>query len=171
MTDEVKNKFQSKMDISLEEHIRETSSRLISLVRELEQTLGKEKAYEIVSDWAERNMVNDIKGVVETLEEPLQNFEDVKVLLRQWIKDLNENVETVSITEETADKAVCIVTECVQAKVFNDLGAPDIGQLGICKHDFAATPAIHPKVGLRRMKNLMESHDCCDFEYYWDERK
>ncbi|MHA2373696.1 MAG: L-2-amino-thiazoline-4-carboxylic acid hydrolase [Candidatus Thorarchaeota archaeon] len=171
MTNEEAIKFQRKMDISVEEHVRTTSSKLVSLVHELVQTLGKDKAYEIVSEWAERNMVNDIKSVVDSLEEPIHNFEDVKVLLRQWVKDLNETVETVSITEETSDKVVCIVTECVQAKVFNDLGAPDIGHLLICKHDFAATPAIHPNVGLRRTKTLMESHDCCNFEYYWDDQK
>ena len=49
MTNEESTKFQSKMDISVEEHFRATSSKLVSLVHELVQTLGKDKAYEIVS--------------------------------------------------------------------------------------------------------------------------
>ncbi len=168
MTDKNTNRFQVKMDITVEDHFRANSAKLVSLVRELELEFGKERAHEIVSNWAEKNAINDVKSVVDSLEKPLESFEDVKVLLRHWIEALNkDNMETVEITEETSTKSVCVVTECVYGKVFNDLGAPDIGYLLYCKHDFAAAPAIHPNVRVRRTKTVMENHDCCDFEYYW----
>lgn len=168
MTEEGTERFQAKMDITVEDHIKTASSKLLSLVRKLEQTLGKDKAHQIVSDWAEQNSINDVRNVIESLEKPVQDFEDVKALLRHWVKELNDNnIETVEIVKETADRSFCHVTECVYAKVYNDLGAPDIGYLLHCKHDFAAAPAIHPKVDLDRTKTLMEKHDCCDFEYYW----
>ena len=171
MADENIDRFQVKMDITVEDHIKTTSAKLVSLVRELEETLGKGRTHQIVSDWAEKNSINDVRNVVESLEKPVQDFEDVKALLRKWVKELNDdNIETVRIVKETADRSICHVTECVYAKVYNDLEAPDIGYLLHCKHDFAAAPAIHPKVDLDRSKTLMEKQDCCDFEYYWSSK-
>ena len=161
------DKFQRKMGITVKAHYEASASKLVSLIRELEKILGKEKAHEIVSNWAEQNAVDDVKGVIESLEKPVENFEDVKALLRQWVHDLNQNnMETASITEETSTKSVCIATECIYAKVFNSLNAADLGYLLYCKHDFATTPVIHPDLKLKRNKTLMQNDDCCDFVYY-----
>jgi len=163
--------FQNKMDITVYEHFKDKSSKLVSLIHELERVLGKDKAHEIVSDWAEKNAVNDVQTVVMSLDRQIESFDDVKLLLRQWVDALNkDNMEIVKITEETSTKSICIVTECIYAKVFNDLDAADIGYLLHCKQDFPATPAIHPNIKLRRSKTRMEEHDCCDFEYYWEDK-
>ncbi|MHA1926494.1 MAG: L-2-amino-thiazoline-4-carboxylic acid hydrolase, partial [Candidatus Thorarchaeota archaeon] len=115
--------------------------------------------------------VNDVQSVIESLDKPIESFNDVKVLLRHWVDALvKDNMETVEITEETSTKSVCIVTDCIYAKVFNDIGAAEIGFLLHCKQDFPATPAIHPNMKLKRSKTLMENHDCCDFEYYWEDK-
>ncbi|MFW9846044.1 MAG: L-2-amino-thiazoline-4-carboxylic acid hydrolase [Candidatus Thorarchaeota archaeon] len=162
--------FQNKMDITVEEHFKDKTFKLVSLIRELEEVLGKEKTHEIVTQWAEKNAVNDVRTVVESLERPIESFEDVKVLLRHWADALNkDHMETVEITEETAEKSICVVTECIYAKVHRDLDASDIGYILHCKQDFPATPAIHPNMKLKRTKTLMENDDCCDFEYYWEE--
>ncbi|MFW9968525.1 MAG: L-2-amino-thiazoline-4-carboxylic acid hydrolase [Candidatus Thorarchaeota archaeon] len=160
--------FESKMNITVYEHFKDRSSKLVSLIRELEGVLGKEEAHKIVSHWAEKNAVEDVRTVIESLDRPIESFNDVKVLLRHWVDALNKDkMESVEITEETANKSVCIVTECIYAKVFNDLKAPDIGYVLHCKQDFPATPAIHPNMRLKRSKTVMEGQDCCDFEYYW----
>jgi hypothetical protein len=164
----VTDKFQTKIEMTVEEFYIATHEKLVSLIRELERVLGREKAHQIVSDWAESNAVNDIKSIIASQEKPPETFEDIKVLLRGWVNDLNtNNKETVSIVEETDTKSVCIVDECIYATVFNKLNAPDIGYLLHCKHDFAATPEIHPNLGLKRKKTVMQKDECCDFEYYW----
>jgi hypothetical protein len=163
------HKFDEKMDITYYEHYKSVSSKLVSLIRKLEETLGKEKAHKIVSEWAEMNAIEDLERVMDEEKNPIESFEDVKVLLRRWVADLDKNIESVSITEETSSKSLCIVKECIHAKIFNELGAPDIGYLLYCKHDFPATPVIHPKMKLRRDKTVMEGHECCNFEYYWEE--
>jgi hypothetical protein len=163
--------FQNRMDITVYDHFKEKSSKLVSFIRELEQALGKDKTHEIVSNWAEKNAVNDVRSVVESLDRPIESFDDVKALLRNWVEALNrDNMEVVEITEETSTKSICIVAECIYAKVFNDLDAADIGYLLHCKQDFPATPAIHPNMRLRRSKTLMEEYNCCDFEYYWEDK-
>ncbi len=160
-------KFDTKLDITVEQHHRALAGKMISLVRALEKELGVERAHDIISDWAEQNTINDVRGVIDNLNKPIESFEDVKVLLRQWVKELNDNnMEVVDITDETSTKSVCTVTECIYAKVYNDLEASDLGYLLYCKHDFASAPHIHPKVGLNRTKTVMEGHDCCNFEYF-----
>ncbi len=162
------DKFQTKVQMTLEEFHTATHEKLVSLIREMERVLGRERAHQIVSDWAERNAINDIKSVIASQKKPPETFEDVKVLLKEWVEDLNtNNMETVSIVEETDTKSVCIVDECIYGTVFNKLDAADIGYLLYCKHDFATTPEIHPNLGLKREKTVMQKDDCCDFEYYW----
>jgi hypothetical protein len=164
------NKFQTKIDLTLEQYYRDIHEKLISFIRELERVLGKEQVHLLVSNWAEHNSVDNIEEVIAAVEKPIENFDDVKILLRKWVCDLNESdMETVEITEESSSKSICYVSECIYAKVFNDLDAPDLGYLLYCKHDFATTPKIHPNLGLKRTKTLMQKHDCCDFEYYWKE--
>ncbi|MHA1908745.1 MAG: L-2-amino-thiazoline-4-carboxylic acid hydrolase [Candidatus Thorarchaeota archaeon] len=160
--------FDTKLDITVEQHHRAVAAKMISLIRKLEKDLGVERAHDIISNWAEQNVIHDVRGVIDNLNESIDSFEEVKKLLRQWVKELNDNkMEVVEITEETSTKSVCTVTECIYAKVYNDLGAPDLGYLLYCKHDFASAPHIHPKVGLNRTKTVMEGHECCNFEYYW----
>jgi hypothetical protein len=162
------DKFETKIELTMVQYYHDIHTKLVSLIRKLEQVLGKKKAHQIVSDWAEQNSIKNLKKVIAAFEKPPENFEDIKGLLRNWVADLNENnMETVEITEETSTKSVCYVSECIYAKVFNDLEAPDLGYLLYCKHDFSTTPEIHPSLGLKRTKTLMQKHDCCDFEYYW----
>lgn len=164
------SRFQNKMETTVEQHFEAIASNLVSLIRHLEDAVGERRSHEIVSDWAEQQAVEEVRNIVEFLEEPIHNFEDVKVLLHKWVRDLNEsNIEEVAITEEDDSKSVCMVTQCVHATVFEKLGAPEIGYLLHCKQDFPAASAIHPNVGLRRSKTLMQGDDCCDFEYYWEE--
>lgn len=161
-------KFETKIELTMKQYYLDMHSKLVSFIRELEQVLGKDQTHQIVSDWAEKNSVNNIKEVISAVEKQIKNFDDVKVLLRQWVDDLNENnMESVEITEETSTKSICYVSECIYAKIFNELDASDLGVLLYCKHDFATTPEIHPNLGLKREKTLMQNHACCDFEYYW----
>lgn len=154
--------------MTVEEFHTARHKKLVSLIRELERVLGRDEAHKLVSNWAERTAVNDIKSVIASQEKPPETFEDIKVLLRGWVDDLNSNnMETVSITEETNSKSICMVDECIYASIFNKLDAADIGYLLYCKHDFTTTPEIHPNLGLKREKTVMQRNDCCDFEYYW----
>jgi hypothetical protein len=164
------DKFETKIELTLEHYYRDMHAKLVSFIRYLEGTLGKEQAYQLVLEWAEQNSINSIREVIAASKQHSENFEDVKALLRQWVADLNENnMETVEIMEETSTESICFVSECIYARIFQELDAEDLGYLLYCKHDFATTPEIHPRLGLKRTKTLMQKHDCCDFEYYWKE--
>jgi hypothetical protein len=76
------------------------------------------------------------------------------------------------LTDEVVEKSDKFIrtkiTECLWAKIFRESDAADIGYAGICYPDIAMASAFNPKIKLIRPKTLMQGHDCCDFQYYWE---
>lgn len=168
MSIKTSDNFESKIETTVRQHFLDMHGKEVAVVREMERMIGKDKADDIVRKWSERNAIEDVRKIVRAEKKPIRSFADVKVLVERWVDDLNSsNMEEVSITEETAEKCACTVTECIYATVFKALNATDLGYLRFCEHDFETAKAIHPKVGLKRTKTLMQDNDCCDFVYYW----
>ena len=162
------DKFDTSIDTTVRQHFLDMHGKEVAIIREMERVLGKNKADDIVRKWSEHNAVEEVRKLVQGEKKPIKNFADVSALVRRWVDELNAaNMEDVSITEETADKCACTVTQCIYATVFKALNATDLGYLRFCEHDFETTKAIHPKVALKRTKTLMQGNDCCDFVYYW----
>ena len=67
--------------------------------------------------------------------------------------------------EDTKTAFEVKVTECIWAKTFHDLKAPDIGYAMVCHADFAIATAFNPKMKLIRSKTLMQGHDCCNHRW------
>ena len=164
------HKSQEKMDITYEEFFNPPPSiphrGLVRLVRELEQTIGKEKAHEIVVRTAEKLAVEGIKKGIE--EEPVNSFEDF-IRGRSSRGPISSHATSEELLEATSNTLVFNMTECLWAKTWKELNASDIGYLWNCKPDFAVVQAIHPRLKLKRTKTLMQGDDCCDFTYYWEE--
>lgn len=162
------DKFSAKMDITVEQYVHDTHEKLISLIREFEKLLGKDRCHEIISEWAARESVSGVKALVAAEKKPVRSFQDVKKLLAKWVTQLdNDNRESVKIAREDSTQSYAHVGACVLAKVLRNMNAADIGYLLYCKHDFAGANAIHSSVALKREKTLMQGDDCCDFLYYW----
>jgi hypothetical protein len=161
------SKFLTKKDVTVYEYYRTIATQLVTLYDELEQAVGKQSAQKIMSDWAEKKSIRDMDTTIKNLGYAIDSFDDVKRLLREWVHELDEQNETVEVTDETADHFLCSASECIHARVFNDLGYPELGYILHCKQDYASTPHIHPSVGFRRTKTLMQGDECCDFDYSW----
>ncbi len=162
------DKFDTKIETTVFHHFLDMHQKEVAVIREMERVLGKEKADAIVSKWSERNSVESVKNLVRAEKRPIKSFTDVKALIKRWVEELNyNNMEEVSITEETSDKCACTVTECIYARVFRQLEGTDIGYHRFCEHDFESAKAIHPQVGLKRTRTLMQGNDFCDFVYIW----
>jgi hypothetical protein len=163
-------KWKVKMDVTYEEYFRPSPSiphpGIMNLVREMEQTLGKERAHEIVERTATKQTVVGIKRAVA--KEPIQGFRDF-VDARKNRGSLSTHGTTDEIIEETDDRLVFNMTECLWARAWRDMGAADIGFLWNCKPDFALVQAMHPRLKLKRTRTLMQGDEYCDFTYYWDE--
>lgn len=165
MEDKKPHKFQSKMDLTYEQYIHACYDGIIQFSRELEQTLGREKTFEIIGKAREKY---DLKLVKQQLSgrETIKNFEDFKV----FMKELHESgfashLFTMTYLGDTATEIEFHTTECLLAKVFRDMKAADLGYVMLCKPDFVTTPSYCPNVRLRRTKTLMQGNDYCDTTY------
>jgi hypothetical protein len=134
----------------------------------MEKTIGIERAHKLV----EKAFYDDMfKWVTEDLEElgPVNEFADfVKIE-----KEENESIGvrskvTIKYVEDTRSELGLRVSECLDAEVFKELEAEDIGYLVACNPDHAYAKACNPCVKLRRTKTLMQGDDYCDHVWYWD---
>lgn len=163
-------KWKEKMDITYEQYFTPFPSLphpgIVNLVREMEHTLGKERAHEIVERTATKQTVEGIKKAVA--KEPIHSFSDF-IEARKNRGPISTHGTTDEVVEETKDRLVFNMTECLWAKAWREMGAADIGFLWNCKPDFALIQAMHPRLKLKRSKTLMQGDECCDFTYYWEE--
>jgi hypothetical protein len=74
------------------------------------------------------------------------------------------NLEVVQDTESVFELKI---TECLQAAVYIDADAADIGYANVCWGDYAWARGFNPKINLVRDKTLMQGHPCCNHKYVW----
>lgn len=69
--------------------------------------------------------------------------------------------------ERTPDGVQMRCRACPGARLYDKLGAKDVGFLMCCAADEALTEGFNPNIGFRRTRTLMEGHDECDHFYYY----
>jgi hypothetical protein len=74
----------------------------------------------------------------------------------------------MEMIEISAQKYHFKVKECLWAKVYRDLNAPEYGLAFECCTDFPVCQVYNKALRLKRDKTLMMGDDCCDFIYTWD---
>ena len=67
--------------------------------------------------------------------------------------------------EDTDQRQAYRFTRCMQAEIFAELEAPDIG-FWLCEGDAPMASTFNPAISFKRTKTLMEGHDCCDHIFY-----
>jgi len=155
-------------EMTYEQYFQSLYLGTVELAKAFEKALGREKAFEITKNAAEKAGVRGIKNLLST--NPIKNFEEFKTLLRGTnTSPLMEHVVTVTYPEETPTKLSCHITECLWANVFKEMNATDLGYIICCNPDFATAKAYHPKIKLERTKTLMQGDDYCDYTYCWKE--
>ena len=90
--------------------------------------------------------------------------------LRDFIRPFYEDegyktILTIEVIENQVDFVSWRITECLNAKVFREFDAAEIGYATLCHGDEAWAKAFNPKIEFTRTKTLMEGHDCCDHCY------
>jgi hypothetical protein len=170
MNDDTPHKFEQKVEVTYSQYFVNAFAEQVALARELEATIGKEETHNILEQWSERRVVEGIEKMLKSEGIIIDNFEDFKKNQREmWESPRVTKTHTHELIEETGKTAKYTVTECIWAKIFQELDASDIGLLTMCKTDFAAAKVYNSKIELTRTKTIMEGHDCCDFVYSWEE--
>jgi hypothetical protein len=86
--------------------------------------------------------------------------------VRPFYKDEGyKTILTIEVIENREDLVKWKIKECLNAKVFRELDAAEIGYATLCHGDEAWAKAFNPNIQFTRTKTLMEGHDCCDHCY------
>jgi hypothetical protein len=162
------HKFDQKHDITYGQYIKVCMSGEVSLQRELERALGKEKAQSILKNWAIKRTTEAIRESLDASGTKIQTFEDFKRYMDEsWGSEHALKSHTCETINNKSDRVTYKVTECIWAKAMRELDAADLGLLTMCDIDFIAASIYHPNIKLIREKTLMNGDDCCDFTYVW----
>ena len=133
--------------------------------------VGKEQAYEIAAKLSEEKAVESVKQNISKIE-PIKNFQDFKKLFKKQMQSkIMKNSCTYKIEEDSKDKLVFHITDCLWAKTMKDMKACELGYLISCKPDYALAETYHPNVKLVRTKTLMQGDKYCNHTYYWKENE
>ena len=90
----------------------------------------------------------------------------LKDFIRPFYEDEGyKTILTIEVIENQVDFVSWRITECLNAKVFRELDAAEIGYATLCHGDEAWAKAFNPKIEFTRTKTLMLGHDCCDHCY------
>lgn len=164
------NPLTGKMAESLtyKEYIETKYKNLVILARETEKTLGAEKAHEIIKDAFYNEMYRSVKEEMKELG-PVECFKDF-VRIEKDDNTGSGVMDTVNLAyvKETDTELGLRVTWCLEAEVFKEMGASDIGYLVVCNPDHAYAKACSPRVKLRRTKTLMQGDQYCNHTWYWE---
>jgi len=168
MVESETHKFNEKMDITYNQYIKDAMEGEVALQKELERTLGKEKAHQLLRDWGQERTVRGLESYLKKARIQIESFEDFKKHQDEmWNSSHVKHTHTCETTVDESDRVTYIVTECIWAKAMQELDAAELGQLTMCDNDFLSASIYNPKIELIRTKTLMNGDDCCDFTYIW----
>ncbi|KPK80728.1 MAG: hypothetical protein AMS27_16260 [Bacteroides sp. SM23_62_1] len=151
------HKFNKKVDWSYEQAYRWRFSVFVDRLNRMANYIDREK------------MIDALKKSTEEYYSSIASYNPENTL-QDFIRPFLENdhyktILTINLLENQEDLVSWEVTECLNAKVFKELNAVDIGYATLCHGDEAWAKAYHPKIRFIRTKTLMEGHDCCNHCY------
>jgi len=138
----------------------------IPCLKGLAKEMGIDKLIKVLKKAASESAAQRQRDWVKTL--PKNDFAAFLAISKSRKNRFVKHILTDQIVEKSDKFLRTKITECLWAKIFQESDAADIGYAGICYPDFAMTSAFNPKIKLIRPKTLMQGHDCCDFQYYWE---
>ena len=149
------------MEIPLIEQVKIQAQVLVPLVKALQAELGEERANAIVR---------------KTLGDLYRKYGE-KWWRTQGARDLGEKMTSAfamfaagdaldyEVVKHAPDAFEVNVTECRYAKLYNEIGAPELGFLLTCSADFPMAEGFGTDVQLTRTQTIMQGASHCDFRY------
>jgi hypothetical protein len=151
------HKFDKKLDWTYEQVYRWRNKLFVDRINRISSYLGRDKVIEAL-----KKSTEDYYSSIATYkpENTLQNF------IKPFFTDeAFKTILTIEVIDNQEDFVKWRITECLNAKVFRELNAADIGYATLCHGDEAWARAYNPKIKFVRTKTLMEGDDCCDHCY------
>lgn len=159
-------KWNDKLEVTYLDLVKYQYQGLISLVKQLETTLGEEKTRALLGEIYLSYLKEWAKNFVKT--NPINNMEDFIKVKRSFGSPRSHQLEVVEAKSTSYKENY---SSCIYAKVFRDLGVPELGYIMFCATDFPLAQLLNPKLKLERSKTLMQGDECCDFHYIWENKE
>jgi len=157
-----KHKFQEDAQMTFEQFFSAAYQSDVQIMNILAEKIGKDKFITMLKEASAEIAAAAAKQLASSL--PKNDLAGFVSSLKKPGYFLNHAL-TLEIVEDTDTTFEAKIIECIWAKTFRDLKAPDIGYAMMCHTDFAMAPAYNPKLKLARTKTLMQGHDCCNHRY------
>jgi len=135
----------------------------IEFAQAAQQKFGKEETIALIKKMAtESNLERGEKQAQNSKDRSLKSYTRMFADTKSW-----EPMIKMEVVEDTETAFELKVTECIQAAVFRDANAADIGYARVCWGDYAWAEGFNPNIKLVRDKTLMQGHDYCNHRYVW----
>jgi hypothetical protein len=154
------------MDIPLIDQVRIQAQVLVPLVRNLQAELGEERANAIV-----RKALGDLYreyGEKWWRTQGARNFGEK--MASAFDMFAAGDALSYEVVKQAPDAFEVNVTECLYARFYKEIGAPELGFLLTCSSDFPMTEGFGTDVQLTRTQTIMQGASHCDFRYVLKER-
>ncbi|MBN1682147.1 L-2-amino-thiazoline-4-carboxylic acid hydrolase [Candidatus Bathyarchaeota archaeon] len=155
-------RWNDKFEITYLELVKNQFKGEIALAQELYRVLGEEKAREVLNQLYLGYLVDWARGFLQNHR--IESMEDF-IAVKQKLGSPRSHI--IEVTEVTPTSYKEKYSSCIYAKVFRDLGVPEIGFCMFCSNDFMITKLLNPKLNLERTKTLMQGDEYCDFNHTW----
>ncbi len=139
---------------------REIQSPLVvTLIKELIQELGYDKAMEIAARAIQKDAWEGGRAMAEQLGS--NGLSDLMQLVREvWAADQALELE---VLEQSETRLRFNVTRCRYAELYDRLGIREFGYCLSCNRDAALIEGFNPHMKLERTKTIMQGATHCDF--------
>jgi len=115
-----------KKELTYKEYLRSRFTNTVVLSREMERTLGKEQAHEIIKNAFYKDMEDMVKEELLELG-PVESFKDfVKMEKEENESPEFRNIVSLTYPHETSTELSLHVKECFYAEVFKELEAEEL---------------------------------------------
>jgi len=134
----------------------------IELMLFLSKTLGKEKAIELLKQFATESGITGGQEAAKRLGK--NDFEALKRMFSPESPQFR-NTLTMQVVESMDTAHEIKVTECLWAATFRGANAGDEGYAGVCYGDYAFAKSFNPQIEMVRNKTLMQGETYCNHRY------
>jgi hypothetical protein len=140
---------------------REIEARILApLLQAFSQELGRTRVLEITREVITQITREQGAALVDNMGgNTLKHF---AASLETWKKDGALELE---LLERNEGRFYFNVTFCRYAKMYTELGIPDLGSILSCSRDHALIEGFNPAIHLTRTQTIMDGAPFCDFRY------
>ena len=159
-----KHKFDEEIPrkLTYRQAMRMKEGITIELMLFLSRTLGKEKAIELLKQFANETGVADGQEMAKRLGK--NDFAALKQMFSPENPQYRSTL-TMQVVESTDTSHEIKVTECLWATTFREANAGEEGYAGVCFGDYAFAKSFNPQIELVRSKTLMQGETYCNHRY------